>query len=297
MGNNSHSSLSSRTRKKSDFEAEKRKMKLLIVTFIGLVANSYALPHGSSGGSGRDGLTNGNRPKQNLPAGCQIQYKTVYDIVQNEKFERKCTTKFETQCTEKYNRVCTPWTDIVCQTLYKNVCVTKWRDIEEPYEEDVCVDKDIAVCDKHWQCSNPNLPLSDCNDKVWVDNKDTCQDLKKSVCETVIKYRTVKQPYQKCNDVPYEKCEEVTQIECEYVPYQDCEKVPYQDCKQVHSKVPEQVSQKRPFRVCDGQADQEIADYDDDDDNDDFIIELWTGAVDTDTVDAEDKQIEEVTTN
>merc|ERR1712172_379147 len=134
MGNNSHSSLSSRTRKKSDFEAEKRKMKLLIVTFIGLVANSYAPPHGSSGGSGRDGLTNGNRPKQNLPAGCQIQYKTVYDIVQNEKFERKCTTKFETQCTEKYNRV----------------CITKWRDIEEPYEEDVCVDKDIAVCDKHW---------------------------------------------------------------------------------------------------------------------------------------------------
>jgi len=307
MGNNSHSSLSSRTRKKSDFEAEKRKMKLLIVTFIGLVANSYALPHGSSGGSGRDGLTNGNRPKQNLPAGCQIQYKPVYDIVENEKFETKCTTKFKKQCTKKYNTVCTPWTETICKTLYKKVCETKYIDncIQrkgEPYEEDVCVIKDIAVCDQHWECSNPNIPLSDCNDKVWVDNKETCQYLKKSVCETVQRVNPPqriceKEPREECNDVPYEKCNDVTRNECEKVPYQDCKKVPYQDCKQVHSKVPEQVSQKRPFRVCDGQADQEIADYDDDDDNDDFIIELWTGAVDTDTVDAEDKQIEEVTTN
>lgn len=221
---------------------------------------------------------------------------------------------FRNQCTEKYNRVCTPWTDTVCQTLYKNVCETKWkevcyeleRDIEEPYEEDVCVDKDIAVCDKHWQCSNPNLPLSDCNDKVWVDNKETCQYLKKSFCETVQKYRIVKEPYtqcdkeswQDCKDVPYKKCDDVARNDCKDVPYQDCKKVPYQDCKQVHSKVPEQVSQKRPFRVCDGQAggnndpyrysDQEIADYD--------FIELRTGAVDTDAVDAEDKQIEEVTT-
>jgi hypothetical protein len=221
---------------------------------------------------------------------------------------------FRKQCTEKYKRVCTPWTETVCKTLYKNVCETKWkdncyqleRDIEEPYEEDVCVDRDIAVCDKHWQCNNPNLPLSDCNDKVWVDNKETCQYLKKSFCETVQKYRTVKEPYTKCdkeswqdcNDVPYEKCDDVARNNCKDVPYQDCNDVPYQDCKQVHTKVPEQVSQKRPFRVCDGQAggnndpyrysDQEIADYD--------FIELRTGAVDTDAVDAEDKQIEEVTT-
>merc|ERR1712212_692548 len=90
----------------------------------------------------------------------------------------------------------------------------------------------------------------------------------------VQKYRTVKEPYTKCD------------------------KESWQDCKQVHTKVPEQVSQKRPFRVCDGQAggnndpyrysDQEIADCD--------FIELRTGAVDTDAVDAEDKQIEEVTT-
>merc|ERR1712110_1395655 len=90
---------------------KKRKMKFLIVTLIGLVASSFAAPqYGSSGGSGRDDLTNGNRPSPNLPAGCRIEYKTVYDIVENENFETQCTTKFKKQCTEKYNRVCTPWT-------------------------------------------------------------------------------------------------------------------------------------------------------------------------------------------
>jgi len=313
--NNSHSSLSNRQSKKSDFEAEKRKMKFLIVTLIGLVASSFAAPqYGSSGGSGRDDLTNGNRPSPNLPAGCRIEYKTVYDIVENEKFETQCTTKFKKQCTEKYNRVCTPWTETVCKTLNENICETKYRDncyekyrdIKEPYEEDVCVDKDIAVCDKHWQCNNPNIPISDCNDKVWVDNKETCQYLKRTFCEPVQKYRTVKQPYQHCDneswqdckDVPYKKCDDYARNDCKDVPYQDCNQVPWQDCEEVHFKVPEQVSQKRPFRVCDGQAggnndpyrysDQEIADYD--------FIELRTGAVDTDAVDAEDKQVEEVTT-
>ena len=95
---------------------------------------------------------------------------------------------FRTQCTKKYNRVCTPWTETVCKTLNENVCETKYRDncyekyrdIKEPYEEDVCVDKDIAVCDKHWQCNNPNIPISDCNDKVWVDNKVSLQNLMRS---------------------------------------------------------------------------------------------------------------------
>lgn len=286
-------------------------MKLLIVTFIGLVANTLALPqYGSSGGFGTssgDKLTGGKRP--NLPAGCRIQYKTVYDIVEKEKFETKCQEKYKSQCTEKYNKVCTPYTENVCKTAYKENCETKYkdncyeayRDIQEPYEEDVCVDKDIAVCDKHWQCNNPNLPLSDCNDKVWVDNKATCKYLKKSFCEKVQKYRTTKQPYKKCdqeswqdcNDVPYEKCDPVTRNDCKDVPYNDCKKVPYQDCKPVHSKVPEQVSQKRPFRVCDGSnnepyryTDQEIADYD--------FVELRTGAVDPGLVD--NKQIEEATT-
>merc|ERR1712203_419965 len=114
------------------------------------------------------------------------------------------------------------------------------------------VDKDVAVCDKHWECQNPNLPIANCNDKVWVDNQNSCKYLKKSICTQVEKYRTRSEPYQKCdqvswqdcNDVPYEVCDLVTKENCKDVPYNDCQQVPYQDCNPVHKKVSEQVSQK-----------------------------------------------------
>merc|ERR1711862_705360 len=75
-----------------------------------------------------------------------------------------------------------------CETKYKDNCYEAYRDVQEPYVEDVCNDKDVAVCDKHWQCQNPNLPLENCNDKVWVDNQASCKYLKQTVCNQVEKY-------------------------------------------------------------------------------------------------------------
>merc|ERR1712200_254869 len=139
-----------------------------------------------------------------------------------------------------------------CETLYRKKCETKWRDncydIDVPYEEDVCVDKDIAVCKKHWQCSNPSLPLSECNDKVWVDNKNECEYLKKSFCDKVQKYRKEQtcdpESWQDCKNQPYEKCNKITHNNCKNV----CKDVPYE----VHSKEPKQITRRRPFRVCNG---------------------------------------------
>merc|ERR1712154_301229 len=145
-----------------------------------------------------------------------------------------------------------------------------YRDVQEPYVEDVCNDKDVAVCDKHWQCQNPNLPLENCNDKVWVDNQASCKYLKQTVCNQVEKYRTTKEPYHDCRDVPY------------------------QDCQEIHKQVPHQVSRKRPFRVCDGvvdhykYSDQEIADYD--------FIELRTGASEESDVESVEQSLEDFTT-
>jgi len=287
-------------------------MNPLLITVFGLVSTTLAMPqYGGNGNSGQIGNLNNNGGQQggrqpNLPAGCTIQYKTVYDIVENEKFETKCVEKYKPQCTERYNRVCTPYQENICKTAYEAKCDTKYkdncfeayRDVKEPYVEDVCVDKDVAVCDKHWECQNPNLPIANCNDKVWVDNQNSCKYLKKSICTQVEKYRTRSEPYQKCdqvswqdcNDVPYEVCDLVDRENCKDVPYQDCQQVSWQDCNPVHKKVSSQVSQKRPFRVCNNSGkdpyrftDDEIADYD--------FIELRTGAVEE-----VDQSVEEVTT-
>merc|ERR1712153_93645 len=162
--------------------------------------------------------------------------------------------------------ICKTAFEAKCDTKYKDNCFEAFRDVKQPYVEDVCVDKDVAVCDKHWECQNPNLPIANCNDKVWVDNQNSCKYLKKSICTQVEKYRTRSEPYQKCDQVSW------------------------QDCNPVHKKVSQQVSQKRPFRVCNNSGkdpyrftDDEIADYD--------FIELRTGAVEE-----VDQSVEEVTT-
>merc|ERR1711963_575800 len=173
---------------------------------------------------------------------------------------------------------------------------------KSPMLKNVCNDKDVAVCDKHWRCQNPNLPLENCNDKVWVDNQASCKYLKQTVCNQVEKYRTTKEPYQQCDqqswqdckDVPYEVCDLVTRENCKDEPYNDCRDVPYQDCREIHKQVPHQVSRKRPFRVCDGvvdhykYSDQEIADYD--------FIELRTGASEESDVESVEQSLEDFTT-
>jgi len=152
-------------------------MNPLLITVFGLVSTTLAMPqYGGNGNSGQIGNLNNNGGQQggrqpNLPAGCTIQYKTVYDIVENEKFETKCVEKYRSQCTERYNRVCTPYQENICKKAYETKCDTKYkdncfeayRDVKEPYVEDVCVDKDVAVCDKHWECQNPNLPIANCS--------------------------------------------------------------------------------------------------------------------------------------
>ena len=76
-------------------------MNPLLITVFGLVSTTLAMPqYGGNGNSGQIGNLNNNNGGQqggrqpNLPAGCTIQYKTVYDIVENEKFETKCVEKY-----------------------------------------------------------------------------------------------------------------------------------------------------------------------------------------------------------
>jgi len=259
----------------------------LLYSFLTICMATVVIGLPQNYGSGREigqSLT-GKKPElPKLSEGCKIQYKTVYDIVEKDIIEKKCTEKYRKVFDVKYKTVCTPYQEEVCSVQYKNVCEAKYRDncyeaykeVQEPYVEDECVDKDIAVCDKHWQCTDPNEPLATCSDKVWVDNLEACKYLKKSFCTEVSKYRTIKEPYQKCdqiaydecNDVPYDKCDYVTKESCQDHPYDHFYQVPYQDCQDVHKLVSEQVSQKKPFRICEGVephqfTDREIEDYPD----------------------------------
>merc|ERR1711956_178874 len=87
--------------------------------------------------------------------------------------------------------------------------------------------------------------------------------LKKSFCTEVSKYRTIKEPYQKCDQIAYDECNDVPYDKCDYVAKESC-----QDHQDVHKLVSEQVSQKKPFRICEGVephqfTDREIEDYPD----------------------------------
>ncbi len=130
------------------------------------------------------------------------------------------------------------------------------------------MDKYRKVCEKHW------VTQSD-NEKIWADDPATCKDLKETECNPVQKYRTVKQPYRKCDKVPYDECKNEPYEACNWhesekcrnQPYQDCRDVPYDDCQEVHKNVPHQVTKVVPLRVCDGKEPyeytrEEVVDYD-----------------------------------
>jgi len=264
-------------------------MSPLLVTLLGLVATTYAIPQGY-GQSGNLGIQQTPKPDfnpgktPNLPAGCSIQYKTVNVIVEVEEFTTKCEQRYRNQCVQKIKTVCNPWQENVCNTLYKEQCETKYKDncyeaykdVQEPYTENVCVDQGQRRCTKHWQCADPSQSLPNCNDKVWVENPNDCTVLVETECNDVQNYRTVKQPYRKCDqvswndckDVPYQKCDLITHDGCQDQPWNDCQDVPYEHCEDVHKLVPQQTSQKKPFRVCNDNSkpyeftEQEIADYD-----------------------------------
>ena len=112
-------------------------------------------------------------------------------------------------------------------------------------------------CDKHWQCANPSQSLANCNDKIWVEDQTSCKTLLATECSDVTNYRTVKQPYEKCEQESYDDCQKVPSQVCETVTREecliiDCQEVPYQQCEQVHKIVPEQVQQQKEVTICDG---------------------------------------------
>ena len=91
-----HSSTSSRPRKTEHL----LNMSPLLVTVLGLVATTHAIPqgYGQSGNLGiipqtpKPDFNPGKTP--NLPAGCSIQYKTVNVIVEVEEFTTKCEQRY-----------------------------------------------------------------------------------------------------------------------------------------------------------------------------------------------------------
>merc|ERR1712025_1478433 len=205
-----------------------------------------------------------------LPQGCRIEYKVVYSVEEREEYENKCQTDYKRQC----------------DTNWKQECNQLYKDVQQEYQAEECKDQEVRKCEKHWEEGTDGS-------KNWVDNPATCKTLRETNCYPVTKYKTVKEPYQKCdrvpyetcNDVPYENCNWVNREKCENAPYQDCNDVPWQDCKQVHKSVPHQVARRRPYRVCNNKdpyefTDAEInqfeilnvrtVDLDDDESNDEF---------------------------
>jgi len=199
----------------------------------------------------------------NLPQGCRIEYRTIYDIVEVEEFE----TKYKRQCKTEFQRICSPYREQNCQTKYEKKCETLTRNKcyeafkDVPWDTEECKEETVRKCDKHW--------VTNGGAKEWADNPSTCKNLKETKCYPVTKIRKEpyqqcdKENYQECNDYPREICNWVTKEKCENEPYQDCQEVPYQE----HKLVPKQVSKRKPFKVCQDIdpyefSDAEILEYD-----------------------------------
>merc|ERR1711923_689750 len=283
-----------------------RNMKTLCLILSALTIVSQARPqYGGAGNNGRQpggsfGQQTQVRPTARppfLPQGCRLEYKIVYSVEEREEYENKCETRYRQECQNKFQRICNPYREKQCQTDYKRQCDTNWKqecnqlykDVQQEYQTEECKDQEVRKCEKHWEEGTDGS-------KNWVDNPATCKTLRETNCYPVTKYKTVKEPYQKCdrvpyetcNDVPYENCNWVNREKCENAPYQDCNDVPWQDCKQVHKSVPHQVARRRPFRVCNNKdpyefTDAEINQFD--------ILEIRT--VDSDEFDEND-DVEEV---
>jgi len=194
--------------------------------------------------------------------------------------ETKCAQKYRSVCTEKFQRICNPYQDNVCRqsserkcsTLYRDNCYEAYRDVNEPLETEECNPFPIEKCEYHWNGFNkdgsarPNQgdwtwepDPSKCTKCeyhwnafnkdgsarprgkwTWEPDPSKCTTDTVMKCETVIKTRTVKQAYEKCDKVPYQDCKDVPKQVCELVtkercknePYQDCKDVPYNDCQE-----------------------------------------------------------------
>merc|ERR1712047_62240 len=237
-------------------EARVQKMKTtlcLILSALTIVSQARPQYGGAGNNNGRQpsgsfGQQTQVRPTARpsfLPQGCRIEYKVVYSVEEREEYENKCETKYRQECQNKFQRICNPYREKQCQTDYKRQCDTNWKqecnqlykDVQQEYQAEECKDQEVRKCEKHWEEGTDGS-------KNWVDNPATCKTLRETNCYPVTKYKTVKEPYQKCDRVPYETCNDV----------------PWQDCKQVHKSVPHQVARRRPYRVCNNKDPYEFTD-------------------------------------
>jgi hypothetical protein len=70
---------------------------LLMCTYLVTVVTTFPQSYSSAGEIGQDpeSLLSGKNPNlPDLPRGCRIQYKTVYDIVEKDIIETKCDEKY-----------------------------------------------------------------------------------------------------------------------------------------------------------------------------------------------------------
>jgi len=161
---------------------------------------------------------------------------------------------------------CSPREERLCKTV---------QELQKIYAiENVCVLKDINICDKVLECVGAY-----CKEKIEVDDPSTCRfSHKENVCEDVKKYRAVndqkecdQDPSNDCKTVAIRKCETFTKRgSCRNVPVEECRQISYEDCKNDYRFVPEQVERRRPVGICEDGipyefSDKEIAQYDFDD--------------------------------
>ena len=123
----------------------------------------------------------------------------------------ECVTKIKKDCDPREENICKTIYEVKCETKFKENCYEALRDIQKPYIENVCIDKDVAInCKKHWQCAESNVDLENCSDRIWVENPASCNYRKEFICEDVQKYRTGQESYQKCDKVPWDDCKDVS---------------------------------------------------------------------------------------
>jgi len=191
------------------------------------IASAAAMPQGYGGGA-----TSAPQKK--------CEWRTVVEY--QESTRKECQTLYETKCSTLYKKVCTPYEDEVCTSYQRKQCDQKQRTKYRVWSEEVCKDKYVTHCDKHWEEDAYGA-------KHWVDDKSTCKEIVDGkTCNNVQRKEPYQEDYEDCYNVPDEKCRYVTKQSCKEEPYQECKRVPYQDCENIHEKKPHQVRR----RYCNG---------------------------------------------
>jgi len=181
---------------------------------------------------------NGGQSQPQTQKNCE--WRTVVEYTETTR--QDCRTEYNNKCSTLYKKVCTPYEDEVCETYQRDQCDQKQRTKYKTWSEDVCKDKYVNHCEKHWEEDSYGA-------KHWVDNKSTCKQIVDGKnCNSVERKEPYQEAYTDCYKVPDKKCRYVTKQNCKQQPYQDCKRVPYQECDDIHEKKPNQVRR----RFCNG---------------------------------------------